>query len=370
MISVDLNRNVEELKSLRNESKLRTNRMEMKIKENFEELNALSLQNGKFKEVNNLLNTKLEAMTRDILDLNDNFKISIEKYQNEIDSKEKIIELYKEKSLETTEVQSEISKVISEMKKSMEEVVDQNLKLEAKFLNNEMKFKEKEQDFIEKSKKMSQESQELAKITQTLQNELQDIKNILQVLPNTSNMTTPEILIKLLQDFTIKSQENQNLKLKIQEISHEVIKKAKNVQNQLDFYENENQCLSQEFDNLKSERFDVQMKIENFLLEISSLKLKIKNGENRNEILSQQNRKLLEVIENKKDGSKRSEANYIQELQDNNLQLLELINEMKSEILELRGSRKRKSDEKLEKLRMKIVKTENRESSEEITDKI
>ncbi|CAG9812150.1 unnamed protein product [Chironomus riparius] len=110
MLTNDLTKNVQELQQSQKESML----LERKLHEKSSELQTSIMNEAQLREYNEILATKVEELTTQILKNNEDFSVSIKRYKQELSSKSRIVELFKEKSEDFMNVHKELTTVVAE----------------------------------------------------------------------------------------------------------------------------------------------------------------------------------------------------------------------------------------------------------------
>ena len=139
MMSNDLTRNIQELQQSRKESTMRIMLLEGKLHEKSTELKMSTMNEAQLRESNEMLTSKVEDMSKEILKLNEEFSASMKKYQHELSSKSRLVELFKEKSEDAVNVQKEVTAVVAELRASLKEATDEYGLLETTLKQKDLK---------------------------------------------------------------------------------------------------------------------------------------------------------------------------------------------------------------------------------------
>lgn len=360
MMSTDLTRNIQELQQTRKESSMRIMMLEAKLHEKTEELNISILHESQLRESNEALSTKVDELSKEILRVNEEFSASMKKYQQELASKSRLVDLYKEKCEDAVTEQKDITAVVAELRTALKEATEEYGKIEAELKERNLQH--------EKS------SLEQAQTIENLQTELSNANVLLEAAkrenleiaveklcpsavasPKLSSKTGHSIsqvysmYINASEDLDLLSIEHEKLKETFTQVVHEIEDKAPEIQKtQLELMKLREayQTLGTEYRTLKTERLDAQDKIDMLMLEMNKSAKKFKELQLENKDLSNQVCQLLHVIEGKPVGRTSGDVvaencvtfNDVKQLQENNLKLISLVRQLTTVVEELDSS--------------------------------
>lgn len=336
-LTSDLNRNIQELQQARKESTTRTLTLEAKLHEKSEELAISSRQSTQLKEANSSLVTQVEELSQKLLKFNEDYSNSMHKYQQELKSKTRLSELYREKNEDVISEQKDVAKVVSELRSALKEATDD-------FGNLETTFKQKQIQY-------EQEREEMVKLIGNLQSELKDaykenIETSIEKLISSnaskrlSGKSITEIFTLYVQctdDLESLNIEHQQLKQNYNEIVKEIKEKGPIIQKtsiELERLKNAHETLRVKNEILHRERLEAHSEAEVLVNEIQELRKSLVDATKDRKDLSRQICYMLEK------GSRRESCDFvtfdgIEELQDNNIKLVALVRDLSAAIEKL-----------------------------------
>ncbi|XP_070495708.1 nucleoprotein TPR-like [Chironomus tepperi] len=366
MMSNDLTRNIHELQQCRKESTMRIMMLESKLHEKSTELKMSTMNEAQLRESNEMLTSKVDEMSKEILKLNEDFTASIKKYQHELSSKSRLVELFKEKSEDAVTVQKEVTSVVAELRASLKEATDEYGLLETK-----MKQKDIEHQH---------EVEELTKLIEDLKHELQNGNELLEAakrenleiaveklcpsaVPNQklsksghSITQVYSMYVNASEDLDVLNMEHEKLKETFTAVVQEIEEKAPEIQKcqvELRKLRDAYQILSADYRALKDDKIIADGKVEMLMSEVSKVTKKFKDMQRENKDLSAQVCQLLHVIDGKpmmrKVGNNFVGENYVtfnnvEELQANNMKLVALVHELSDAISQIESGTKVSDD--------------------------
>ncbi|KAL7015043.1 hypothetical protein ACKWTF_016256 [Chironomus riparius] len=387
MISNDLTRNILELQQSRKESTMRIMMLESKLHEKSTELKMATMNEAQLRESNEMLTVKVEEMSKEILKLNEEFSASMKKYQHELSSKTRLVELFKEKSEDAVNVQKEVTSVVSELRESLKEATDEYGLLETKLKQKDIEH----QNQVE----------ELTKLIEDLKHELLNGNQLLEAakrenleiaveklcpsaVPNQklsksghSITQVYSMYINASEDLDVLNLEHEKLKETFTAVVQEIEEKAPEIQKcqvELRKLREAYQTLSADYRVLKDARIIAEGKVEMLMDEVNKVTKKYKDMQRENKDLSSQVCQLLHVIEGKPMMRRVSNNfvgdNYVtfsnvEELQANNLKLVALVHEMSDAINQIEDTKTVKQEVNANSSTSKIAAVESKQEQVE-----
>ncbi|XP_070509109.1 nucleoprotein TPR-like [Chironomus tepperi] len=293
MLTADLKKNIEELQSFRKESTTRIMNLEGKLNEKSSELEVSIRNEAQLKEANQLLTMKVEELKAEILKINEEFSMTMKKYQQELTSKSRLVELFKEKSVDELNVQRDVTDIVSELKASLKEATYEYGILETAFKQHNIQHQI--------------EIEEQTKLIDDLKHELLNANQLLQA----AKLENLEIAVEKLCPSAVKH-------LKLSKSGHSITEFYSmyvNATEELD-------VLNLEHEKLKETFTAVVHEIEENAPEIHRIKAELRSLRGAYETLSAkyQGCQAMDVIE--------GETLSNNEEADNNVELVDLIREL------------------------------------------
>lgn len=368
MLSIDLNRNIQELQKCRADATSRTMTIETKLHEKTEELNIATSQIAHLTESNAGLNQRIEEMSQQLLSHNDEFTKMMEKYQKELLAKDRLAELYKKKSEETFEEQREVSSVVADLRSTLKEATDEYGVLETKSKQMELQF---QAEIEEKSKTIEELQEELKNANDLLKVAQQEnidiaVEKLCPAAATTSKLIRSgkslteiySLYVSTSEELQQVRKEHDQLKLRFSEVLQEITEKAPQVQRTQIELEKATEAyaeLNNQLETMIRERVDVRHQSEELMLKVKSLETQAKELLRDRQDLSRQVCHLLQIVDQARGGQGPSRDDSItsdmsgnevitkrlvtfsdiQELQQNNAQLLAVVRDLTAKIEEM-----------------------------------
>jgi len=354
MMSNDLTRNIQELQQCRKESTMRIMLLEGKLHEKSTELKMSTMNEAQLRESNEMLTSKVEDMSKEILKLNEEFSASMKKYQHELSSKSRLVELFKEKSEDAVNVQKEVTAVVAELRASLKEATDEYGLLETTLKKKDLQHQHEVEELTKLINDLKQEllnGNELLEAAKRENLEIAVEKICPSAVPNQklakSGHSITEVYsmyVNASEDLDVLNLEHEKLKETFTAVVHEIEEKAPEIQKsqvELMKLREAYQTLSADYRVLKDERIIAEGKVEMLMAEVNKTNKKFKDLQRENKDLSSQVCQLLHVIEGKPMmrrvsnnfvGDNYVTFNNIEELQQNNINLVKLVHELSDAI--------------------------------------
>ncbi|KAH8299523.1 hypothetical protein KR044_002301 [Drosophila immigrans] len=366
LLSSDLSRNNAELQNLRRDHSMNTMHLEVRLKEKCEELQILQGQNLQYAKSVEDLNKKIEDLNQTMFNHNGATEKLVDILKKELDTKEKLVEIYKQTEHENITERNELLKGITDLKRMVTETTDHYGELEVEY----QQCKEQHaQEIAALNKTIDALKMEIGHANDLLKEaQEQSLESAICKLAPTaavanrlmrSDMSLTELYslyAKNTEQLETKNKENAQLKLQIKSIVEEINERApvfkKQDENfsqlteahslllqQRDDLIEKKACLEQE---LEETQFDVTRHVkENKKLKQSQVDLSrqvcllldeincLRAGVNRPRHPAQPG-----VIHNSSDAISRDLVTFesITELQEQNVKLLTLIRELTGEL--------------------------------------
>lgn len=336
-LTADLNRNIADLQQSRKESTTRILTLEAKLHEKTEENSINSRQCTQLRESNTSLMSQVDELSNKLLKLNDDYSNSMHKYQQELKSKTRLSELYREQNEDVISEQKDVAKVVSELRAALKEATDDFGTLETTYKQTKMQHEE--------------ERETMTKIIAKLQEDLKNahkasLEKSLEMLISTtaskrlSGKSITEIFTLYVQctdELEVLSNEHETLKLNYAEIVKEIKEKGPKIQkSQIEFerLRNAHETLKVQMEIMQSERQEVHGEVEVLVNEVQELRKSLVDATKDRKDLSRQICYMLEK------GTRRESCEFvtfdgIEELQDNNIKLVALVRDLSAAIEKL-----------------------------------
>lgn len=366
LLSSDLNRNNAELQNLRRDHSMNTMHLEVRLKEKSDELQILQGQNSQYTKTIEELNKKIEDLNETMFQHN----VATEKYvdtlKKELDTKEKLVEIYKNTETETVSERNELLKGISDLRRMLVETTEQYGELEVEFQSAKQAHADEVTALnktIEDLKTEIGHANDLLKEAQE-----QSLESAICKLAPTaavssrlmrSDMSLTELYslyAKNSEELEAKNRENAQLKLQIKSIVEEINERAPYFKKQDSDYcklSEAHNLLLQQRDELVEKKLALEQELEQAQFDVTRHVKENKKLKQSQVDLSRQVCLLLDevnclragvqrprnqsqpgVIHNSSDAISRDLVTFesITELQEKNVKLLALIRELSSEM--------------------------------------
>lgn len=366
LLSSDLSRNNAELQNLRRDHSMNTMHLEVRLKEKSDELQILQGQNSQYTKTIEELNKKIEDLNETMFQHN----VATEKYvdtlKKELDTKEKLVEIYKNTETETVSERNELLKGISDLRRMLVETTEQYGELEVEFQSAKQAHADEVAALnktIEDLKTEIGHANDLLKEAQE-----QSLESAICKLAPTaavssrlmrSDMSLTELYslyAKNSEELEAKNRENAQLKLQIKSIVEEINERAPFFKKQDADYgklSEAHNLLLQQRDELVEKKIALEQELEQTQFDVSRHVKENKKLKQSQVDLSRQVCLLLDelnclragvnrprnqtqpgVIQNSSDAISRDLVTFesITELQEKNVKLLALIRELSSEM--------------------------------------
>lgn len=396
LLSSDLNRNNAELQNLRRDHAMNIMHLEVRLKEKCDELQILQGQNAQYSKTIEDLNKKIEALNETMFQHNMATEKFVDTLKKELDTKEKLVEIYKNTECENITERNELLKGISDLKRMLTETTDQYGELETEF---QLAKQNHAEELNSMNKTIDALKTEIAHANDLLKEaKEQSLENAICKLAPTaavasrlmrSDMSLTELYslyAKNSEELEAKNRENAQLKLQIKSIVEEINERAPVFKKQDDDYSKlteAHQLLLQQRDELVDKKLSLEQELEQTHFDVTRHVKENKKLKQSQVDLSRQVCLLLDelnclragvnrprnqtqpgLIHNSSDAISRDLVTFesIVELQEQNVKLLSLIreltteleaNELKNDELQLKAY-----EEKFEKATKRLVEME------------
>lgn len=396
VLSSDLNRNNAELQNLRRDHAMNTMHLEVRLKEKCDELQIVQNQNAQYSKTIEDLNKKIEDLNETMFQHNMATEKFVDKLKKELDSKEKLVEIYKSTESENVAERNELLKGISDLRRMLSDTTDQYGELEAEF---QLAKQTHAEELNEKNATIESLRTEIAHANDLLKEaQEQSLESAICKLAPTaavasrlmrSDMSLTELYslyAKNSEELEAKNRENAQLKLQIKSIVDEINERAPVFKKQDEDFSKlteEHQLLLQQRDELVDKKLALEQELEQAHFDVTRHVKENKKLKQSQVDLSRQVCLLLDelnclragvnrsrsqtphaAVHNSSDAISRDLVTFesIVELQEQNVKLLALIRELTSELeaneqkndeLELKAF-----EEKFEKATKRLVEME------------
>ncbi|XP_064542944.1 nucleoprotein TPR isoform X1 [Drosophila montana] len=396
LLSSDLNRNNAELQNLRRDHAMNIMHLEVRLKEKCDELQILQGQNSQYSKTIEDLNKKIESLNETMFQHNMATEKFVDTLKKELDTKEKLVEIYKNTECENITERNELLKGISDLKRMLTETTDQYGELETEF---QLAKQNHAEELNSMNKTIDALKTEIAHANDLLKEaKEQSLESAICKLAPTaavasrlmrSDMSLTELYslyAKNSEELEAKNRENAQLKLQIKSIVEEINERAPVFKKQDDDYSKlteAHQLLLQQRDELVDKKLSLEQELEQTHFDVTRHVKENKKLKQSQVDLSRQVCLLLDelnclragvnrprnqtqpgLIHNSSDAISRDLVTFesIVELQEQNVKLLSLIreltteleaNELKNDELQLKAY-----EEKFEKATKRLVEME------------
>ncbi|TDG46365.1 hypothetical protein AWZ03_007139 [Drosophila navojoa] len=366
VLSSDLNRNNAELQNLRRDHAMNTMHLEVRLKEKCDELQIVQNQNAQYSKTIEELNKKIEDLNESMFQHNMATEKFVDKLKKELDSKEKLVEIYKSTESENVAERNELLKGISDLKRMLSDTTDQYGELEAEF---QLAKQTHAEELNEKNATIESLRTEIAHANDLLKEaQEQSLESAICKLAPTaavasrlmrSDMSLTELYslyAKNSEELEAKNRENAQLKLQIKSIVDEINERApvfKKQDEEFSKLTEEHQLLLQQRDELVDKKLALEQELEQANFDVTRHVKENKKLKQSQVDLSRQVCLLLDelnclragvsrsrsqtphgVVHNSSDAISRDLVTFesIVELQEQNVKLLALIRELTTEL--------------------------------------
>lgn len=366
----DLNRNINELQTIRRDNTLRSLTLDTKLTEKTEELKIANNTILHLTETNNSLIAKAEDLTEKLRSTSEDTGKMMNHYKKELQSANRLADLYKENDDDHSSQINELTSAIVELKKMLNDATEQYGVLETKSKGLTMKFEEEleAKDVVIQS--IREELKNASDILKASQQE--NLNHAVESLAPTaaatsrmikSGMSLTEIYsmyVKTTEELQIEKRDNLRLNNQMQTIFNELEAKAPEFQKlraEHNHLAESNQELSQQLQAMINQRIEERDAISDTNAKLSYMERENKNLKIGQSDLARQVCFLLKEIEQVRGGfssehdqsissdmsardvitKKLVTFSDIQELQENNERLLLLVRDLSTKLEEMEG---------------------------------
>lgn len=336
-LTADLNRNIQELHQLRKDSMTKILTLESKFHEKTEELNISNRQLTQITENNASLTSQVEELSEKILKFNENYASTLQKYQQEMKSKTRLSELYKEKNDEVINEQKNLEMVVNELRAALKQATDEFGALETSSRQKEVEFEKNKDEMTELINNLNFQLKNIRK-----ENIVTSIEKLISptAFKRLSGKSLTEIFTLYVQtsdQLEELSFEHEQLKTNFAELVHEIKEKGPEIQKtqfELEALKNSYETLKVKYDVLHRERLESGLEMEVLVTEIQQLRKCLLDAQKDRKELSRQICYMLEKG-TRRDNGDLIAFDSIEELQDNNIKLVALVRDLSAAIEKL-----------------------------------
>ncbi|KAH8370375.1 hypothetical protein KR093_003184 [Drosophila rubida] len=365
LLSSDLSRNNAELQNLRRDHSMNTMHLEVRLKEKCEELQILQGQNLQYAKTVEDLNKKIEDLNQTMFNHNSATEKLVDILKKELDTKEKLVEIYKQTEFENITERNELLKGISDLKRMVTETTDHYGELEVEYQQTKQQHA---QEIAALNKTIDALKTEIGHANDLLKEaQEQSLESAICKLAPTaavanrlmrSDMSLTELYslyAKNSEELETKNKENAQLKLQIKSIVEEINERAPVFKKQDENYNQLTEAhnlLLQQRDELVEKKLSLEQELEETQFDVTRHTKENKKLKQSQVDLSRQVCLLLDeinclragvnrprqpasgIIHNSSDAISRDLVTFesITELQEQNVKLLTLIRELTSEL--------------------------------------